>query len=86
MLCDNDYPVSAPEVALYDEQSKDVEPVVSQVVMDWGIESFMSDIYKEYKISAAGSADAGGAQARATITETRTVPIVRPPRPPTEQG
>ena len=86
MLCYNDYPVTAPEVALFNEASKDLDPVDSQVVKDWDIESFMSDIYKEYKISAAGSADAGGPKAQATTADTRTVPIVRPPRPSTEQG
>lgn len=49
MLCPEDYPVAPPEVAVYDEQSKNYEPVTSQILDDWNIYQLLADLVREYR-------------------------------------
>ena len=57
MLCHEDYPVSAPEVAVYDLESKKSEPVSSPKLIDWNIYQHLVDLFREFQglpIAAAG--------------------------------
>jgi len=49
MLCPGDYPVTAPEVAVYDQRSKKYEPVTSQILADWNIYQLLADLLREYQ-------------------------------------
>ena len=53
MLCQGDYPVTAPEVALHDERTKAYAPVESEVVDGWHIDRFLSEIYLGYRDASA---------------------------------
>lgn len=55
MLCPEDYPVTAPEVALYDESSQNYEPVNSRILDDWNIYRYLADLLREYRGTSAGS-------------------------------
>ena len=49
MLCHDDYPVSAPEVAVYDIESKNSEPVSSPKLSNWNIHQHLVDLFREYQ-------------------------------------
>ena len=49
MLCHDDYPVSAPEVAVYDLESKKSEPVSSPKLSDWNIYQHLIDLFREFQ-------------------------------------
>ena len=49
MLCHDDYPVSAPEVAVYDLESKKSEPVSSPMLSDWNIYQHLVDLFREFQ-------------------------------------
>ncbi|MDP6402601.1 MAG: Mov34/MPN/PAD-1 family protein [SAR202 cluster bacterium] len=49
MLCYNDYPVSPPEVVLYDERTEGYEPVASRVVDSWHLDRYLYDIFEEWR-------------------------------------
>ena len=49
MLCHDDYPVSAPEVAVYDLESKKSEPVSSPKLSDWNIYQHLVDLFREFQ-------------------------------------
>ena len=49
MLCHDDYPVSAPEVAVYDLESKKSEPVSSPKLSNWNIFQHLVDLFREYQ-------------------------------------
>ncbi len=49
MLCHDDYTVSAPEVAVYDLESKKSEPVSSPKLSDWNIYQHLVDLFREFQ-------------------------------------
>ena len=49
MLCPEDYPVTGPEVALYDESSQKYEPVNSRILDEWNIYRYLADLLREYQ-------------------------------------
>ena len=49
MLCQGDYPVSPPEVAIYDQKTKKYEPLNSPILNDWNIYQLLGDLYREYQ-------------------------------------
>jgi len=49
MLCHDDYPVTAPEVAVYDLESKKSEPVSSPKLSDWNIYQHLIDLFREFQ-------------------------------------
>ena len=62
MLCHDDYPVSAPEVAVYDLESKKSEPVSSLKLSDWNIYQHLVDLFREFQgipLTAASHGRAG---------------------------
>ena len=84
MLCYNDYPVSAPEVAVYDERSQDIDPVASRVLEDWGIDHFMCDIFEEYRrrLSGGPAPDDPPDEDRAETGKTQSFRIFKPSSAP----
>ena len=52
-ICPNEYPVATPEVAVYDESSKEYKPASSDLLDAWSIDYSMSDIYQEYLTAAS---------------------------------
>lgn len=49
LLCPDDYPVTPPEVAVYDDETKEYEPVTSQILNDWNIYQLLADLVREYR-------------------------------------
>ena len=47
IICPNDYPVSSPEVALFDSGSREYRPITSSRLLDWTIDSHIVDVYRE---------------------------------------
>jgi integrative and conjugative element protein (TIGR02256 family) len=57
MLCPEDYPVTGPDVALYDESSQKYEPVNSRILDEWNIYQHLVDLFREYQaFSESGKA------------------------------
>ena len=59
MLCPDDYPVTGPELALYDESSQKYEPVDSRILEDWSFYQYLADLLREYQGASAGGEGGG---------------------------
>jgi integrative and conjugative element protein (TIGR02256 family) len=46
VICPNDYPVSAPEVALFDSQSQEYSSITWSGLTDWTIDDHVVDVYR----------------------------------------
>ncbi|MFQ5874859.1 MAG: Mov34/MPN/PAD-1 family protein [Dehalococcoidia bacterium] len=53
IICPNDYPVSAPEVTLFDSGSREYRPITSSRLLDWTIDSHVVDVYREVTTQTA---------------------------------
>jgi len=61
ILCPAEYPVIAPEVAIYDGNTNEYEPLQSNLLENWNIYIYLSELIQEYRdVKSNSTAQLGG--------------------------